>query len=499
MQKKTETNSEIRSLGFSGVKWASIGRFSSQGISFVLGLILARLLLPSDYGMLGMLGVFTAFTGSFIDCGFGSALIRKLNRTEIDCSTVFYYNLATSLLVYGILFCSAPFIADFYKQPLLTDVTRIACLTIPIGAFCSVHSNILYCQLRFKDIAVGNILATILSGSVGLLLAYNDYGVWALVCQGIVASLVNCGYLWRVSSWKPLWVFSMNSFKELFGYGSKLMLSGWLNTMYAQLSPLIIGKFYSSASLGYYTRAQSYVNFPSDNIMGVLQQVVFPILSRLQNEDDRLIEIYRKYIRICAAFIFGGMAILAALAKPMVVFLLTDKWLPCVPIMMVLCFSSMFSFVNTINLSLLQVKGRSDLFLKLEVVKKIISITMILFSASWGIMAMCWAMVIYTQIAIFINTYYTGKLFHVGYWEQLTDFLPYLFLALLANVPAYLLTYSSLSAGLQMILGGLMSLFIYLLLLKIKQDEMYLMIRHMLGDFYKNRIKKNQERMENNA
>lgn len=278
MQNKTETNSEIRSLGFSGVKWASIGRFSSQGISFVLGLILARLLLPSDYGMLGMLGVFTAFTGSFIDCGFGSALIRKLNRTEIDCSTVFYYNLVTSLLVYGILFCCAPFIAGFYKQPLLTDVTRIACLTIPIGALCSVHSNILYFQLRFKDIAIGNILATILSGSIGLLLAYNDYGVWSLVCQGIVASLVNCGYLWRISSWKPLWVFSMNSFKELFGYGSKLMLSGWLNTMYAQLSPLIIGKFHSSASLGYYTRAQSYVNFPSDNIMGVLQQVVFTIL-----------------------------------------------------------------------------------------------------------------------------------------------------------------------------------------------------------------------------
>ena len=193
------------------------------------------------------------------------------------------------------------------------------------------------------------------------------------------------------------------------------------------------------------------------------------------------------------------MAILAALAKPMIEFLLTDKWLPCVPIMMVLCFSSMFSFVNTINLSLLQVKGRSDLFLKLEVVKKIISITMILFSASWGIMAMCWAMVIYTQIAIFINTYYTGKLFHVGYWEQLTDFLPYLFLALLANIPAYLLTYSSLSAGLQMILGGSMSLFIYLLLLKIKRDEMYLLIKHMLGNFYKNRIRNNQERMENDA
>ncbi|MCS2590637.1 oligosaccharide flippase family protein [Bacteroides thetaiotaomicron] len=153
-------NSDIRSMGISGVKWASIGRFSSQGISFVLGLILARLLLPSDYGMLGMLGVFTAFAGSFIDCGFGSALIRKLDRTEIDCSTVFYYNLGASLLVYMVMFLGAPFIADFYKQPLLTNVTRIACLTIPIGALCSVHSNLLYCQLRFRDIAIGNILAT---------------------------------------------------------------------------------------------------------------------------------------------------------------------------------------------------------------------------------------------------------------------------------------------------------------------------------------------------
>ena len=490
MQKKTETDKDIRTLGFSGVKWASIGRFSSQGISFTLGLILARLLLPSDYGMLGMLGVFTAFAGSFIDCGFSSALIRKLNRTDIDCSTVFYYNLGTGLLVYVILFCSAPFIADFYKQPLLTDVARIACLTIPIGALCSVHSNILYFQLRFKDIAVGNILATILSGGMGLFLAYNGYGIWALVCQGIVSSLVNCGYLWWISCWKPLRVFSTGSFKELFGYGSKLMLSGWLNTMYAQLSPLIIGRFYSSSSLGYYTRAQSYVNFPSDNITGVLQQVFFPVLARLQNEDERLIGIYRKYIKICAVFIFGGMVLLVSLAKPLVVFLLTDKWLPCVPIMMLLCFSSMFSFVNTINLSLLQIKGRSDLFLKLEIVKKIISITMLLLSASWGIMAMCWAMVIYTQIAIFINTYYTGKLFHLGYWEQLTDFFPYLVLALLANIPAYLLRYTFLPAGMQIILGGLMSLSVYLFLLKIRQDDIYLLMKHVLSDFYKHKINK---------
>lgn len=305
-------------MGISGVKWASIGRFSSQGISFVLGLILARLLLPSDYGMLGMLGVFTAFAGSFIDCGFGSALIRKLDRTEIDCSTVFYYNLGASLLVYMVMFLGAPFIADFYKQPLLTNVTRIACLTIPIGALCSVHSNLLYCQLRFRDIAIGNILATFFSGGIGLLLAYNGYGVWALVCQGIIASLVNCCYLWRISCWKPLWMFSTSSFKELFGYGSKLMLSGWLNTMYSQLSPLIIGRFYSSSTLGYYTRAQSYVDFPSSNIMGILQQVVFPVLSRLQNEDEQLIGIYRKYIKVCAIFIFCGMTILAALAKPLI-------------------------------------------------------------------------------------------------------------------------------------------------------------------------------------
>ena len=481
-------NSDIRSMGISGVKWASIGRFSSQGISFVLGLILARLLLPSDYGMLGMLGVFTAFAGSFIDCGFGSALIRKLDRTEIDCSTVFYYNLGASLLVYMVMFLGAPFIADFYKQPLLTNVTRIACLTIPIGALCSVHSNLLYCQLRFRDIAIGNILATFFSGGIGLLLAYNGYGVWALVCQGIIASLVNCCYLWRISCWKPLWMFSTSSFKELFGYGSKLMLSGWLNTMYSQLSPLIIGRFYSSSTLGYYTRAQSYVDFPSSNIMGILQQVVFPVLSRLQNEDEQLIGIYRKYIKVCAIFIFCGMTILAALAKPLILLLLTDKWLPSVPIMILLCFSFMFSFVNTINLSPLQIKGRSDLFLKLEVVKKAISITMILLSASWGIMAMCWSMVIYTQIAIFINTYYTGKLFHLGYREQLTDFLPYFFMALLANIPTYMLTYTSLSIVTQILLGGLMSLSIYILLLKIKRDDMYLLIEHMLLSYCKRKM-----------
>lgn len=487
MQKKTELYNSVRSQSFSGVKWSSIGRFSSQGISFVLGLVLARLLLPSDYGMLGMLGVFTAFAGSFIDCGFASALIRKLNRTETDCSTIFYYNLGASLLVYVIMFCCAPFIADFYGQPLLTNVVRIASLTLPLGALCSVHSNLLHCQLRFKDIAIGNILAAFFSGCIGLFLAYNNYGVWALVFQGIAASLVSCCYLWKISGWKPLWIFSVSSFKELFGYGSKLMLSGWLNTIYAQLSPLIIGRFYSSSALGYYTRAQSYVYFPCSNVMGVLHQVVFPVLSRLQNENEQLIAIYRKYIKICAVFIFCGMSALAALSKPLVILLLTDKWLPCVPIMMLLCFSFMFSFVNTINLSLLQIKGRSDLFLRLEVIKKVISVTMILLSASWGIMAMCWAMIIYTQIAIFINTYYTGRLFNLGYWEQLADFLPYFIFAFLANIPAYILTYTSLSVGMQLVLGGSMSLFIYILLLKIKRDEMYLLVKHILFNYYKRR------------
>lgn len=487
MQKRTEPelNNDIRLQGFSGVKWASIGHFSSQGISFVLGLILARLLLPADYGILGMLGVFTAFAGSFVDCGFGSALIRKLNRTEADCSTIFYYNLGASILVYVILYCSAPFIAGFYDQPLLTNVVRIACLTLPIGALCSVHSNLLYCQLRFKDVAIGNISAAFFSGCIGLFLAYKGYGVWALVCQGIVASLVSCCYLWKISGWRPLWIFSVSSFRELFGYGSKLMLSGWLNTIYAQLSPLIIGRFYSSSDLGYYTRAQSYAYFPSSNIMGILQQVVFPVLSRLQDEDKQLIVVYRKYIKVCAAFIFCGMFILVALSKPLVIFFLTDKWLPCVPIMMLLCFSFMFSFVNTINLSLLQVKGRSDLFLRLEIAKKTISILMILLSAPRGIMAICWSIVVYTQIAIFINTYYTGRLFHLGYREQLTDFLPYFVLALIANVPAYMLTYTSLSAGLQLLLGAPVSLFIYILLLKTKHDEMYWLVKQILLNYCK--------------
>ena len=415
-------------------------------------------------------------------------MIRKLTRTEADCSTVFYYNLGASILVYIILYCSAPLIAGFYNQPLLINVVRIACLTLPIGALCSVHSNLLYCQLRFKDIAIGNISAAFFSGCIGLFLAYNDYGVWALVCQGIVASLVSCCYLWMISSWKPLWIFSVSSFKELFGYGSKLMLSGWLNIIYVQLSPLIIGRFYSSSALGYYTRAQSYAYFPSSNIMGILQQVVFPVLSRLQDEDEQLIAVYRKYIKICAVFIFCGMSVLAALSKPLVIFFLTDKWLPCVSIMMLLCFSFMFSFVNTINLSLLQVKGRSDLFLKLEIAKKAVSIIMILLSAPWGIMAMCWSIVIYTQIAIFINTYYTGRLFHLGYREQLADFLPYFILALIANIPAYMLTYTSLSAGIQLVLGTLISLSVYILLLKIKHDEMYFLVKRILLNYGRRKV-----------
>lgn len=479
----------IRTRGVSGIKWVSIGRFSSQGIGFVIGLVLARLLLPSDYGILGMLGVFTAFTGSFIDCGFGAALVRKLNRTEVDCSTVFYYNLGASLVIYIILFCIAPLIADFYDKPLLVNVTRVVCLTMLIGSLSSIQGTRLYYQMRFKEIAIGNLWATLLSGCVGLFLAYWGYGVWALVYQNIVASLVNCCYLWKVSHWRPLWIFSIRSFKELFGYGSKLMVSGWLNTMYSQLSPLIIGKFYSISSLGYYSRAQSYVDFPSNNIMGVLQQAIFPILSELQNEDERLIEVYRKYMKVCAAIIFIGMSILAAIATPLVLFLLTDKWLPCALILRLLCFVAMFTFINTINLSLLQVKGRSELFLKLEVIKKTLSIAMILLSAQWGIIAMCWSMIIYTQFAVFINTYYTGKLFNLGYREQWRDFLPYFILAFCSSIPAYLLIYTNWPSGIQIILGIGISLCVYIGVLKFKKDEIYLLIREVLFNYYKSKNK----------
>ena len=457
---------ELKDKTLSGVKWNAVGRFSTQGISFVISVLLARILSPSDYGVVGMIGIFMAIAQTFIDSGFGSALIRKKDCTDEDYSTAFYFNIVVGIVCYFILFFSAPLIADFFDTPILKDIVRVLSINLFLGSLTIVQAARLTAAVDFKSQAKISLVATIVSGCVGLFMAYSGYGVWSLVYQSVSSSVVRTILFWIVTKWRPQRTFSKHSFKYLFGFGSKILSASLLHTIYANLTTIIIGKYYTPKDLGYYARGESLATFPSSNISGILQSVTFPILSKIQDDDKRLISAYRKYIKITSMVIFFGMFLLAAIAKPVILTLLTEKWSESIIYLQVFCFAWMFDHLCQLNLNILYVKGRSDLVLKLEVIKKTISISMIVAAIPFGVLAICISRALYTQIAVLINTYYTGKLYGLGYREQARDFIKYLLYSAIAVSPAFFLTFTETPSIVLILLGSIISILTYYILIK---------------------------------
>lgn len=457
---------ELKEKTLSGVKWSAIGRFSTQGISFLIGLILARILSPSDYGVTGMVAIFFAIAQTFIDSGFGSALIRKQDCTDVDYSTAFYFNAVVGLVFCLLLSLAAPFIAEFFNTPILEDIVVVMSINMFISSLSIVQTARLTAAVDFKSQAIISLVTTTLSGIVGIAMAYNDFGVWSLVWQGVFANLLRTMLLLFATKWYPKWQFSKESFKYLFNFGSKILTASLLHTVYSNLTTLIIGKYYTAKDLGYYTRGQSMANLPSTNITAILQSVTYPILSKIQDDDKRLIQVYRKYIAVTSLVIFFGMFLLAALAKPLILTLLTDKWLQSVIFLQVFCFALMFDHLCQLNLNILYVKGRSDLVLRLEVIKKTISISMLVAAIPFGVLAICLSRAIYTQIAVVINTYYTGKLFGLGYFAQVRDFIKYFIFSAIAVSPAFALTFTGLHPVPVLVAGALIACAIYWFLLR---------------------------------
>lgn len=475
----------VRKETLSGVKWTSIETFSLDGINFLLGLLLARLLLPSDFGTVAMIGIFISVSNTFANSGFRNALIRKIDRTEVDYSTVFYFNIVVSVICYAILFVCAPWVADFFHTPIVCDILRVQSLAIIFQAFCLVQNARLTIAIDFKTLAKRSMLSSILSAVVGVVMAYTGFGVWSLVAQNLVAKLTNSIFLWSYCKWRPLWVFSWKSFHELFSYGSKLMVSGLINTLYSNLNSIVIGRYFSSAALGYYNRGTNFARFPVRTLKSVLQRVTFPILAKLQDDDERLVAVYRKYIRVTSMVIFFACILLGALAKPVIIFLITEKWAKSIIYLQIFTFSVMFDHISAINLNLLQVKGRSDLFLRLEIIKKIIAVAILFSSIPFGVIGICISKVIYAQIATFINTYYTGKLFNLGYITQLKDFSGFFFISLIACAPAYLFTFLNLPHIVSLLFGLLTAPALYWLMLR-KNEDMVEVIQ-LVKDLRKNK------------
>lgn len=404
--------------------WNATDRFSALAANFIITIILARILMPEDYGLIGMLSIFIAISQCFVDSGMNSGLIQKKDVTDEDFSTVYVFNLIVSITFYLILFFSSPLIAAFYDKPQLVVLTRVLSVNIIINAFGIVQRSRLTINLDFKTIAKVNVISAILGGLTAIIFAYKGFKVWALVIQISVRSVTSILLLWILSGWTPSFIFSRHSFNKLFGFGSKLLLSELYSKTFLNIYNITIGKAYSVADLGFYTKAKGFVELASETLAGVLHQVTYPIMSSIQNQKERMIYVYQRLLSMTAFIILPTLTLIALLADPLVRLLLTDKWAPSIELLQWLCFARIVNPISMINLNILRAIGRSDLYLIVNISKSPIVILALIITVPYGLKAIVVGSVIASWIGFFINAYMPGKLFGYGALKQLRDMTP---------------------------------------------------------------------------
>ena len=467
-----------------GLYWKFFDQFMGYGMQFVVGVFMARMLSPSDYGITALPAVFIAVAGVFINGGFGSALTRKENLTEEDLSTAFYYSIVVGVVCYVTLFFVFPYIADFYSTPVLKSLIRVTALGFLWGPLGTPQSVILNRRLDFKNPARISVVNKIIGAVVGISMAFLGYGLWALVFSGLVSSFIGIIQFWWIVKWVPKAPFSKDSFKYLWNYGNKMMGVNLLYALYGNIIPVLLGKFGGVVDLGNYNRAAGYASMPSSNIAGVITGVAFPVLSKMQDDNERLAYNYRKMIKVSSFVVFPVMMLISALAYPIVITMVTAKWVACIILLQIMCFTYMFQPMQILNLSLLNVKGRTDLSLKLELFKKIVGAIVFIYAATnFSLEMLCVTDFFYTMFALVCNTYYTGKLINVGYYKQIKDILPSLILSLImfGIVTGIILLINNL--WLQIIIGGFLGVtfyigFSYILKFEEINDMKYLLNRN---------------------
>lgn len=445
--------------------WTFTQQFGNQFIGFIVSLVLARILLPEEFGLIGMIAIVVAVGNALLDGGLTKSLIRDDDCDQRDYSTVFLFHLVASLFIYIVVYFSAPLVSSFYDRPILIDIIRIYGLNIIITSFSAVQLARMTKTMDFKTQAVIAIPAAIISGIVGIWMAYHGYGVWSLVWSSIISSTLNSLQLWYYSGWKPDFLFHKERFIKHFRYGYKLTLSDLLNRTFSNIFLIVIGKYFSAAQVGFYTRAETMKQLPVTNISNALNKVTFPLFVSIQNENERLKIVYKKLMLVVMFIISPVLSILAVLAEPLFVLLFTEKWLPAVPFFQVLCLTGLLFPLHSYNLTILNVKGRSDLFLKLELIKKGLIIIGIVITLPLGIMALLYGQVIVSIIAFFFNAHYTKRFISYTSLEQIRDVMPILAVAALAGSFVFLSDYFLLEDELHIIrilLGGFVGILSYL-------------------------------------
>lgn len=424
----------IRNQAAKGMIWSTIERFSTQGIQFVLTIIIARILLPDDYGLVAMLSIFMAISQSLVDSGFGNALIQKKKRTETDYSTAFCFNIVVSICIYSLLYITAPFIAAFYDQPQLVKIARVLGLNMVIVSLGTVQMIRFTIELDFKRLTIVALSSVIGGGAVGIWMAFHGFGVWALVFQTLIGSTLWSISLWLLSDKYTCWGFSIHSFRQLFSFGSRIMISGILHTVYVNMYSLVVGKFFNASILGYFNRAYTLGQFPVQNFSAILLRVLYPVLCRYQDNETKFNYIFANYLRMSCFIIFPVMILLSILAEPIIGLLLTDKWLPAAPLLQIICLAQMWDPIMKINTSALEAKGRSDFRLYSEIIKKIIALSIMFGTLFLGIRAVCIGLVFYAFVDVVITIWFSKKVIGRGYLWHLKLLAPIILLTFTTGI-----------------------------------------------------------------
>ena len=417
--------------------WRGMEIFGQQGIRIVIGIVLARLLLPEQFGLIAMLTIFISLAEAFINSGFGHALIQKKNADYTDECSIFYFNVFVSMIAAAILCLAAPWIAAFYKQPLLTPLTRVLSLNLIINAFAQIQRTILRKKIDFKSQLKVGVSASLFSGVVGVVMAYKGFGVWALVGQQVSRALAETTIYWFVSDWRPALIMSFSSLRSMFSFGSKLLFSGLLHTVFNNIYLVVIGRLFSPAALGFYSRAKILRDAPITNITSTVSSVSFPAFATIQDDRNRLKSGVQKSLTTLVMIITPCMLGLIVVARPLVLLLLTEKWLPCVPFLQLLCIPGILWPLHVINLNVLKALGRSDLFFRLEVLKQILVGISIAVTYRWGIQAMIYGQITVSILSYYLNSYYSGKLINYPLKEQIFDIAPYFGIAMVMGIGVY--------------------------------------------------------------
>lgn len=474
-----------------GVGWSAADAFLGQGVTFIVGLVLARLLSPEEYGLIGIVTIFTTIMFGIVDSGFSNSLIRKLKVTDEDYSTLFIVNMAMSVLMYALLFVCAPAIAHFFNRPQLVPLCRVMGLLLIFQALSIVQYTILSRNIDFKTKTKASLISAIISGVIGIVMAFMGFGVWSLVAQQLSKQLLFSVCLWIFNKWLPKLKFSIESFKYMWGFGWKLLLSGLLDRIWAQLYQTVVGKFYSPATLGQYSRSKEYASIFSSNLTTIVQRVSYPVLSQVQDDKIRMISAYRRVIKTTMFVTAICMISLGAVSEPLIYCLIGPQWHQAATFLPLICISMSLYPLHAINLNMLQVQNRTDIFLYLEIIKKVIAVGPICLGIFINIYWMLIGTIVTGIIAFFLNSYYTGRSLGYSSWMQLKDVAPSYGLAFIVALSVYFFKFLPISNWIILPIQISVGATVFFVICEHTQMEEYVEVKSMATQ-YLSKIRKNK-------